>query len=263
MKIEVKEVTKVENILKTGKLGEKPMTSVNLMVRYYKNLGKEKEEIYNLLDEFLSKNLSSYNKVIWDERLQNVINSTYEVELCEIESVKITRYEIEQIKGVKLKYQKILFSLLIYLKLLRTKNKSETVYINATKYITDIFNEANVSSSKDVRLQELKELEELGYIEKTVNRRMSNGKLTLSMMIKLLYIKEENSDNPAELVVNDFRELGLQWLEYCGDNKIKCCEVCGKRYKIKSSKDTSSKYCKECKEEKQKESKREYWHKNK
>lgn len=261
MKIETKEKTKIEHILKTGNIGDKPMTSINLIVRYYKNLGKENEEIYNILDNFLLQNLPSYNSIIWYDRIQKVIKDKYEVELCDIESIKITKDEISEIKKVKLKYQKILFSLLVYLKILRKKNKSDTLYINSTKYMTDIYNEANVSSSKDTRIKELKELEELGYIEKSLNKKVTKGKLNIYIMYKLLYIKEETPDNPVEIVVNDFRELGLQWLEYNGDKKIKRCQVCGKRYKIKSVKDTSSKYCKECKEEKQRESKREYWRK--
>ena len=65
------------------------------------------------------------------------------------------------------------------------------------------------------------------------------------------------------MIIDDFRELGLQWLEYNGDKKIKRCKVCGKRYKIKSTKDTSSKYCKECKEDKQREWSRVSMRKNK
>lgn len=245
MKIETKEITKVKNILEKGDLGEKPMASINLIVRYYKNQGKDKEEIYDILDTFLSKNLSTYNEVIWYDRLQNVIKSKYETELCEIESVEITKDEIEEIKKVKLKYQKILFTMLVYLKILRKKNNSETLYVNSTKYITDIFNEANVSSTKVMRIKELKELENLGYIERSLYKKIVQGKTNIYIMYKLFYIKEETPDNPVVMVVDDFRELGLQWLVYNGDKKIKCCEVCGKRYKI-SGNGRPPKYCKEC-----------------
>ena len=260
MKIETKERTKVEYMLETGDLGDKPMASINLMVRYYKNLGKEKEEIYNILDNFLSKNLSLYNKVTWYDKIQDVLKSKYEVDLCEIENIKITKDEILEIKKVKLKYQKILFSMLVYLKILRKKNNSETLYINSTKYITDIYNEANVSSSKETRIKELKELENLGYVERSLYKRIVQGKVNISIMYKLLYIKEETPENPVEMVIDDFRELGLQWLEYNGDKKIKCCEVCGKRIKIAKT-GRPSLYCKECKEDKDRNCKLKYWKK--
>lgn len=51
-------------------------------------------------------------------------------------------------------------------------------------------------------------------------------------------------NNEVELIVKDFRELGLLWLEYVGDKRIRRCEVCKKLIKQVSKK--PKKYCREC-----------------
>ena len=53
----------------------------------------------------------------------------------------------------------------------------------------------------------------------------------------------EKEKNEVGFIVNDFRELGLQWLDYCGNNKIEKCEICNRRI-VKTT--NIKKYCKQC-----------------
>ena len=53
MKIELKERTKVMNILESGNLGDKPKASIGLLARYYIEQGKEKNEIINTFNLYL------------------------------------------------------------------------------------------------------------------------------------------------------------------------------------------------------------------
>ena len=78
------------------------------------------------------------------------------------------------------------------------------------------------------------------------------------------YNEQEEVDKKIILdYINNFDDIGWYYDLHMGDTKIKQSEVCGKLIKIKSNKDTSTKYCEKCKEESIKESKREWWNNNK
>lgn len=257
MKIELKERTKIQNILESGNLGDKPKSSIGLLARYYIEQGKDKQEIISILDDFLNKNLKEYNTVVWSKDLEKVVKNAikFNKPLVELDNITLTQDEIKVIKDIpNMVKQKVLFSYIVYYKVLEKMNKATDGWVSET-YRADVFNESNTGYKGFKQLDLIRELEELGYME--------NAKGGLNNSFRLLYIKEETPDNPVEMTINDFRELGLQWLEYNGDKKIKRCKVCGRRYKIKSTKDTSSKYCKECKEDKQREWSRVSMRKNK
>ena len=59
-----------------------------------------------------------------------------------------------------------------------------------------------------------------------------------------------NEDGETELIIDDFRELGLQWLKHIGDSTICNCSDCNKLFKKKSNK---QKVCNVCAKEKQKQ----------
>lgn len=244
MKIELKERTKVMNMLESGDLGKKPRASAHLLARYYNEQGKEKQEIIEEIDNFFTKNLKEYNTVVWSEDIENIVKSAIKQNkpLIELENVSLTKDEIKAIKDIpNMVKQKVLFAYIVYYKVLNAMNKASDGWVSET-HRADVFKESNTGYKGFKQLDLIRELVELGYME--------NAKGGLNNSFRLLYIKEETSENSVEMVVNDFRELGLQWMEYCNDTKIKQCEVCGKRYKTTGR---NSKYCKECSKEKNNE----------
>ena len=69
---------------------------------------------------------------------------------------------------------------------------------------------------------------------------------------KLETLKDFNTYN--DKVLKEVKKFVTDYIDntnhiswYNKDKKIKCCEVCGIRYKIKSKYDRSSKYCNLCK----------------
>lgn len=254
MKIELKERTKINNILESGNLGDKPKASIGLLARYYMEQGKEKHEIISILDEFLNENLKEYNTVVWSDDLDKVVKNAikFNKPLVELEDVKLTKDEIKAIKDIpNMVKQKVLFSYIVYYKVLNAMCKASDGWVSEV-YRADVFKESNTGYKGFKQLDLIRELVDLGYME--------NAKGGLNNSFRLLYIKEETSENSVEMVINDFRELGLQWMEYCNDTKIKQCEVCGIRFKPKSNR---QKMCKCCAEEKERNRKLEYWYENK
>ena len=102
MKIELKERTKIQNILESGNLGDKPKSSIGLLARYYIEQGKDKQEIISILDDFLNKNLKEYNTVVWSKDLEKVVKNAikFNKPIVELESVTLTKDEIKAIKDI-------------------------------------------------------------------------------------------------------------------------------------------------------------------
>lgn len=241
MKIELKERTKIQNILESGNLGDKPKSSIGLLARYYIEQGKDKQEIISILDDFLNKNLKEYNTVVWSKDLEKVVKNAikFNKPLVELDNITLTQDEIKVIKDIpNMVKQKVLFSYIVYYKVLEKMNKATDGWVSET-YRADVFKESNTGYKGFKQLDLIRELVELGYME--------NAKGGLNNSFRLLYIKEETPENPVEMIVDDFRELGLQWMEYNKDKKIKCCEVCGIRFKPKSNR---QKMCKQCSDDK-------------
>ena len=241
MKIELKERTKIQNILESGNLGDKPKSSIGLLARYYIEQGKDKQEIISILDDFLNKNLKEYNTVVWSKDLEKVVKNAikFNKPLVELDNITLTQDEIKVIKDIpNMVKQKVLFSYIVYYKVLEKMNKATDGWISET-YRADVFKESNTGYKGFKQLDLIRELVELGYME--------NAKGGLNNSFRLLYIKEETPENPVEMIIDDFRELGLQWMEYNKDKKIKCCEVCGIRFKPKSNR---QKMCKQCSDDK-------------
>lgn len=241
MKIELKERTKIQNILESGNLGDKPKSSIGLLARYYIEQGKDKQEIISILDDFLNKNLKEYNTVVWSKDLEKVVKNAikFNKPLVELDNITLTQDEIKVIKDIpNMVKQKVLFSYIVYYKVLEKMNKATDGWVSET-YRADVFKESNTGYKGFKQLDLIRELVELGYME--------NAKGGLNNSFRLLYIKEETPENPVEMIIDDFRELGLQWMEYNKDKKIKCCEVCGIRFKPKSNR---QKMCKQCSDDK-------------
>lgn len=236
----------VEEILKNKEL-KKDMptsTSIYLLIKYYCSISESKDEVYSKINEFLKDNYEEYNEVRYYDQINKNITSLFGKgkELTNVTSIDITKEELEVIKSEeKQSYQKILFSFLVYYKILNKINFTSNGWVNSD-YIQEIFKTANARRTKFDTMIILSDMCDKGYM--CVNNSEFN---VANNNHKLLYIKEETPENPVEMIIDDFRELGLQWLEYNGDKKIKRCKVCGIRFKPKSNR---QKMCKQCSDDK-------------
>jgi hypothetical protein len=71
------------------------------------------------------------------------------------------------------------------------------------------------------------------------------NKIVDNLSINVCYIDKENSEEV--LRINDFRNLGYEYLLYCGESLIRCkkCNI------LIRKRGTTDKYCNECRQEKQ------------
>lgn len=248
MRIELREDLKIQNILENKEIDKKINLTIRLLTKHYHSKGMNKDQIYNAVDKFMRDNCREYNSVTWFDNVESTIKSVlkYDSPIVCIKSVNITKSELEYIEKIKtIKHKKLAFTYLVYAKILNQINPNNKNWVNS-KYRNEIFKDAYVTDTGKDQLI-------------TIHRMVVENILTLAKSITNNSISVDNYINENDEVVwivNDFRELGLQYLNYIGENKdLTKCEECGQIVKIKVN---NQKYCKKCAKKMKKERNKNY-----
>ena len=244
MPVVLNEKKQAEYIIEKGEVGNKPTSTLFLLAKYYRqkeNLNKD--QTFNKLNEFMGKNYKNYNSATWEDVIEDISKKANKYPLREIDYIEITKSEIDTIRNVcNIKYEKLLFTMLCYAKLYNKISDKNNGWVNTD--IKELFRVARVSVRyRNDKFLYLNDLETAGLIS------FSNKNDNLNLRVTFI-----DDDSETILRVDDFRELGYEYLNYIGDGKFKRCECC-KRLARKLSK--NMKYCNECSKEKQLEWQRE------
>ena len=244
MPVVLNEKKHAECIIEKGEVGNKPTSTLFLLAKYYRqkeNLNKE--QTFNKLNEFMETNYKNYNSATWEDIIEDISKKANKYPLREIDYIEITQSEIDIIRNVcNIKYEKLLFTILCYAKLYNKISDKNNGWVNTD--IKELFRVARVTVKyRNDKFLYLNDLETAGLIS------FSNKNDNLNLRVTFI---DDNSE--AVLKVDDFRELGYEYLNYIGDGKFIRCECC-KRLVKKSSK--NMKYCNKCSKEKQLEWQRE------
>jgi len=220
----------VEDALKNLSLGVKPTETLGRVARYYYSQGYSKKEIGGLLEDFMIKCDPTINIVKWQNTIDMVVKSADKYKLIDISGVVITESEMDAIKRVEGKLlQRLMFTMLCLAKYGNARSETNNNWINRRD--KDIFSLANIavaSKRQSLMINDLWNLEYIGY-----SRVIDN----VNMNVKIV-----DDDSPTVMVIHDFRNLGYQYMRYCGEPCVEC-QCCGKVEKMSHSK---QKYCKEC-----------------
>jgi hypothetical protein len=257
VKINLKEKETAIKCIEKGIIDKKPSVTILLLAKYYHNNGMAKEQIIDEINDFMKKNYKQYNSVLWSSLIESIVKQVIKnnSQLVHIESVNITKTELEFIKNIEtLKMQKVAFTYLVYAKVFNKINENNNNWVKSS-YRNEIFKDANVTETGKDQLLILKKMIELNIF--TMAKNITNNSINVGN-----YISE---DDEVVLVIDDFRALGLQYLKAIGEDKnIIQCEECEKLIEVKNNK---TKYCKACSKELWKEYNREkqkeYYNKNK
>ena len=233
MSVVLNEKKQVEYIIEKGEVGNKPTSTLFLLAKYYRqkeNLNKE--QTFNKLNEFMEKNYKNYNSATWEDIIEDISKKANKYPLREIDCIEITKSEIDMIRNVcDIKYEKLLFTMLCYAKLYNKISDKNNGWVNTD--IKELFRVARVSVRyRNDKFLYLNDLETAGLIS------FSNKNDNLNLRVTFV---DNNSD--TVLKIDDFRELGYEYLNYIGDGKFIRCECCKKLIRKKSNK---QKYCTDC-----------------
>lgn len=236
MSVILNEKKQAEKIIETGEVGNKPTSTLFLLSKYYRQeekLGVKKTA--QKLHEFMEKNYKGYNEALWEDIIEDISNKGKKYVLQEIESIDITKEELNAVLSVEnIKYEKLLFTMLCYAKLYNTLSDTNNGWVNTE--IKEIYKVARVTVRyRNDKFLYLNDLENTGLIS------FSNKNDNLNMKVNFI-----NNDSDVVLKINDFRELGYEYQNYIGDGKFIRCSECERLVKRKNNHDRSTKYCREC-----------------
>ena len=230
------EYTYAENLLnkqdlKAYDLGDKPSSTLNLLARYYREIGKNDDEIKALLSDFLNRCLKDkYKESKWIDSIFYQVIKSKKYNLKKVDNVIVTKSEMEIIQSVKGKSrQKVLFTLLIlakYYNAVSDKNKNWT-----NLEYKKIFKLANVQLSIQNQALLINDLYNCGFVNVSKNVGKPN--------IQVNFVDNESD---GVLTITRLKDLGKEYLMFCGEDYIRC-QKCGTL--VKNYKNTN-KYCKTC-----------------
>lgn len=216
---------------------------ITLIAKYYLSDEIDVESLSKIVKEkLLEFDLENYQEYKYHNKIMKICTSLFDGSIDknfrEQEYVPIYENELKVIESLPNDRQKKL--MFTFFSLARYMDCDGWINKKTSKGISEVFKLANVTLTSDKRNELLHEL-------------YSNGYISLGKKVDNLNIKVQLDDS-GEIVykVKDFNNLGNQ---YIGNFKkgYKQCKCCGKKIKIKSEKDYSTKYCEKCSYEKHKE----------
>lgn len=232
-----------EYALENLSLGSKPTETLGRVARYYYSVGYKKKEIGSLLEDFMLKCDPTINIVKWQGVIDRLVNMSDKYALFDIAGISITKSEMEKIQSIDGKMlQRLMFTMLCLAKYGNAISPNNNNWVN--KKDKDIFALSNITTTikrQSLMINDLWQMDYIGY-----SRVVDN----INMNVKIV---DDNSEEV--LFVTDFRNLGNQYMRYCGEKFIEC-QCCGKV--VRQNKNVQ-KYCSECADEVHRQQKIEYY----
>lgn len=217
---------------------KKPSNVINLLARYYiheENLSDE--DTYNKINDFLKKQYFGYREDDWFQSIDKYIKSAKNYPLKKVDSVPITKNEMEIIKSCGSKAeQRLLFTIFCIAKFNYIVNKSTNGWVNTPD--SELFRMARLTSDLITKEGYIGNFLDKGLLEKSKNNNKTSVRVTFI---------DADEKSKIELKVFDFRELAYEYKMYVGDGKYIKCEECG--ILIKYSSNGKTRYCKKCAKE--------------
>lgn len=223
-----------EDCIENGINNKKPLLSVAIIARYlYYCKGMKGKRIIEYLTDLIHRNGLGYGreKSYWDAKIEKVAREAKKYPLHEIDGVPITESELATIEGIHNKVlERLAFTALCIAKLNVLRNPKNNGWINSED--KEVFGLARITGTSMERRIRIGRLFRLGLFE--------NSKRIDNLSYRVTFIDDES---PTKLFITDFRELGLQYKKYKGENLFQCAK-CG--IIAKNNKNRTKRYCDAC-----------------
>lgn len=214
MAIVLNEYEWAEKMIADRKLGNKPCETLLRVAKYYFERKYSKREVRKLLDEFLMQCNPDASLVAWSNKLDAITRSAAKYPPIQIDSIYITVGELEWVNTLDSKLlRRLAFTMLCTSKFWDAISTNNNGWVNTDE--KEIFQMANIKITSEKQDLMYGELIRQGYIKQS--KRIDN--LNVRMLTP-------ETDDVVGLVIDDFRNLGYQYLKYCGDPYFRC-EKCG------------------------------------
>lgn len=211
-------------------LGAKPTETLKCVAKYYHSEGYKKADIVLMLEDFMLKCDPTINIVKWQDTIERKVKDADKYGLIELDSIPVTQKELDICQGLSGKQiQRLMFALICLAKFSNAVNNKNNNWVN--RQDKEIFRMANLVTPIKRQSLMLNDLRGLGLIR--FSKKVDNININVQCL--------DDSGEPV-LLISDFRNLGYQYMQYCGEPYFECAS-CGLVIKRTNN---SQKYCPEC-----------------
>lgn len=233
MELVLNEYEWAEKMIANHDLGKKPIETLSRVAKYYYENHYTKKDIRGMLDDFMLQCDPSVSLVHWSETLDKVTKGASKFPLIRLDGVDITTSELERIELLDGKQvRRLAFALLCVAKYWDSVSDSNNHWVNTAD--KEIMQMANINISIKRQSLMFAELRDAGFIR--FSKKIDN------LNVQVLFMQ----DGGTAIHIQDFRNLGYQYLKYYGGNYFECAN-CGLTVKISNaSTGRPQKYCPSC-----------------
>ena len=233
MSIVLNEYEWAERMIENHDLGKKPIETLTRVAKYYLKNGYSKPEIRRMLDDFILQCDPQASLVHWSEMLDKVAKSAGKFPLIQIDGVDITDKELARIESLGGKQiRRLAFTLLCVAKYWDAVSEQNNHWANSSD--KEVMQMSNINTSIRRQSAMFAELRNAGLIR--FSKKIDN------LNVQVLFIEP----GEAAIHIQDFRNLGYQYLKHYGGAYFECVN-CGITVKIQEpTRGRRQKYCPSC-----------------
>ena len=212
-----------------------PTNTIKMIARYNHYVCQlDKDQSYNVINDYMRKNCSSYSEVGYYTAIQGCVKDATKRVWRDISQVIITKKELDAIKALNDdRQEKLAFVLLADAKYENACKDRNVNYSNIS--IPDLYRQARVTMPVKDRNMFLSFLYDNQLVQRNLNPDSSG--------FKLLYIYDED-ETALLLSENNYKELAFTYMNWKYGGYKECCS-CGRLFKPKGN----AQYCKSCTKE--------------
>lgn len=214
---------------------DNPEETIRELARYnYHVLGMQKEDNYDAILSYMTKNCSNFYEEKYFKIIYRNIASAKKYKFREVEPVVITKSELEKIASLNdIRKEKIAFVLLAAAKYYNnvSADNNNRMYMS----MSDLFKLSRVSIPCKERASYL----HFAYEEGILTEHTFVG-----TNLKIVAFVDNDGEEAIKLSEDDYKELAYAYLNY-KNGGYKHCKGCGKLFKMHKS-SPGRLYCKEC-----------------
>lgn len=238
MSIVLNEHYYAEQAIQTRSLGKKPSETLSRVARYYIDScdSANKKTIRSKLDLFLLQCDSTASIPKWSKMLDFATDWAFKHEAIQIDSIIITKPEMDKIVSLDGKQiRRLAFVLLCLSKYWNIVNSQNDNWVNSKD--NEIMAFANINTSIRRQCAMYATLRDTGLIQ--FSKKVDNTNVRVCFA----------EDGEVAMTITDLRNLGYQYLKYHGEPYFECSN-CGITTKITNPENKNSswkqKYCRDC-----------------
>lgn len=233
MSIVLNEYDWAERMINNHDLGKRPTETLNRVAKYYFANQYSKREVRKMLDTFLIQCDPSASLSGWSETLDRIAKNIDKYPIIKMDGVDISAKEMEAIEKLGgMQLRRLAFTLLCVAKYWYAVSEKNDYWVNTLD--REIMQMANISTSIKRQSAMFAELKAVGMIR--FSKKIDN------LNVRVNFVE----GGQTALHIQDFRNLGYQYLKYYGGAYFEC-ENCGLTVKIQEpARGRRQKYCPSC-----------------